>query len=159
MTTTRRQSESITENLCKTQPCRLCNMSAVYKQEWTDYLVSMSAGLLSSIFGKTKTHTVKIGTNYFKCDIFRKTTQKCVCVFKCKCSVVRVEEFFDKACMQRVDAALKEAARLEELAYWKEEVIGINFIISNVIFSHHFRNVANNHSLRLRHSRKTRTQR
>ena len=123
---TRAQSESITRNLCDSPPCRLCNMNDAYKKEWATFMTSSSGGLLG-LFGGTKTETVKIRVNYFKCDIFRKTTKKCIWVLgKCSCSTVRVEEYFDKACMLRVDAALKEASRLEELAYWKEEVNDLN---------------------------------
>ena len=116
------QSESITRNLCASPPCRLCNMNDAYKKEWATFSSSAGSGGLIGLFGGTKTETVKIRVNYFKCDIFRRTTKKCICVWKCWCDTIRVEEYFDKACMLRVDAALKEASQLEELAYWKEEV-------------------------------------
>ena len=77
---TRTQSESITRNLCDSPPCRLCNMNDAYKKEWATFMTSSSGGI-HGLIGGTKTEIVKIRENYFKCDIFRKTTKKCICVF------------------------------------------------------------------------------
>jgi len=81
------------------------------------------ANALISLFGKTKTSTVQIGTDEFNCPIWKKTTKRC---FWKACKTVRVDTYVDKACNQQVQLTLLDANNREELADWKEDVLTVN---------------------------------